>query len=154
MSVMIRMMTVLHDDTNLLAAYRVYLNAVTWRRTPLGEPGRSSPGPAIISAVGAEQQKGPAGSDVLLSRGLFSLHREAGSRLLSNTVFEYGMFEVKQLAIASLRRSQCAQRRRGGSESRSEWELGGKITSSFVQYIEEGKSYDFHTTFIWVINVD
>ena len=150
MSAMIRIITVLHDDANLLAAYRVYLNALTWRRTPLGEPGRSSPGPAIISAVGAEQQQGPAGSDVLLSRGLFSLHREAGSRLLSNTVFEYGMFEVKQLAIASLRRSHCAQRRRGGSESRS----GGKITSSFDQYIEEGKSYDFHTTFIWVINVD
>ena len=126
MIVMIRMMTVLHDDTNLLAAYRVYLNAVTWRRTPFGEPGRSSPGPAIISAVGAEQQKGPTGSDVLLSRGLFSLHREAGSRLLSNTVFEYGMFEVKQLAIASLRRSHCAQRRRGGSESRSEWNWAGK----------------------------
>jgi len=81
MSVMIRIITVLHDDTNLLAAYRVYLNAVISRRTPLGEPGRTSPGPAIISAVGAEQQKGPAGSDVLLSRVLFSLHREAGSRL-------------------------------------------------------------------------
>ena len=145
MSVMIRMMTVLHDDTNLLAAYRVYLNALTWRRTPLGEPGRSSPGPAIISAVGAEQQQGPAGSDVLLSRGLFSLHREAGSRLLSITVFEYGMFEVKQISNRLLAPIALRAAPTGRVRKSIEMELGGKITSSFVQYIVEGKSYDLHT---------
>lgn len=108
MRVMIRMIRVVHRDANLLAADRVYLDAAPSRRTPSGrEPRRSSP-VVDISAVGAEQRKGRPGSDALLSRGgLFSLRREAVPLLVSNAVFEYGVFVVEQSAIAAWRRSHC-----------------------------------------------
>ena len=101
------MIRVVHRDANLLAADRVYLDAAPSRRTPSGrEPRRSSP-VVDISAVGAEQRKGRPGPDALLSRGLFSLRREAVPLLVSNAVFEYGVFVVEQSAIAAWRRSHC-----------------------------------------------